>query len=649
MNLPGISRTILVFILVHGFSTHGLKAQTSFVPSKEDIAETAAWFDSLEWPDVTGKRFVEFTFGKYDYAGKVNDGPKAQGFLLGEDEKGFTIFCTGGAGDPMSITRVRKSDPSEPPEARIAHRVIAVADAVEALVARLGGRTEEVREWLTEGWKMSNHASVFVLARFCARLGHKDLAARLDAELQKLGNLSYLPDAPAGHSMFRNGIENEIGRSLTWRASEDFGDTSLSRPELLAHFERIQRDFPANQFHALVGDTVAMLRMMVAEDEAHRLTAKPIEKMSAEEQARELIFRLRDEYHNDLAPEDRPDHLTPMEQLIKLGFVAVPALIETIGDKRFTRSLNSSRNGTAFDRPRTIGECVHELLWRISGRSLDREGAISWWKDFQATGEKAMLIEGIRGGKRDSSNQAGRLMAMDPKACLEACVAGIQAAESDSVAERLISVIGYINLDKATAVLRREMQNHKNLHCRVAAAAGLLRHGGKDSVAWVVGEWRARAMSFKRDVSSGWGDAQTVISFLATCGDLSAMRALTERFPKLDAMEKFKMMEIVLRKVDFDPSADAGAKLPADVESCAEEMGITAFADKTAIDTMSIGSLFGPRVCDLAAIDLSQRWPERYSFDLKGTEPERDAQIVRMTNIWRGLHGLEPLPLPKLP
>jgi len=332
--------------------------------------------------------------------------------------------------------------------------------------------------------------------------------------------------------------------------------------------------------------------------------------------------------------------------------VAVPALIDAIGDKRLMRMLSPrkmSTHASEFESVVTVGECAQNILRRMSGRSMDREEAIAWWKDFQANGEKATLIEGVRAGNRDSRIQAIQLAKIDPKACLDAAVAGIRAAESDWVAAYLISVIGDQNLDEATAVLRDEMKSHKDLHCRVAAAAGLFRHGGKDSVPWVIDEWRTQAPSFVLEDFKPSGKAQSLIGFLATCGDLSAMRAIAEQFPKLDAMEKVLMMYSVLDKARFDSSSYAGAELPADVENCVEDIGITAFADKTVIDGMSIGGFAGPRVCDLAAIRLSRRWPDRYTFDLKATESERDVQIVRMTNIWRASRGLEPLPLPKLP
>jgi hypothetical protein len=227
----------------------------------------------LGWPDVSGKPFVEFTSVSQDENGDGIERPIGKGFLFGEDEKGFTIVCTSAAEDgwmsPLSLTRVKKPDARY--QCTFKHREIALNDAVDALVAPLRGMTtQEQRMRLFGGRKMSHYASVFVLARCCARIGRKDLAERLDAELLNLGYLSRSSDAPAGHSPFRNTVESEIAFPLIWHAVEEFGDTSLSRPELLAHFERIQRDFPASHLHGLVSDTVEMLRMRVKQCGARR-------------------------------------------------------------------------------------------------------------------------------------------------------------------------------------------------------------------------------------------------------------------------------------------------------------------------------------------------------------------------------------------
>jgi hypothetical protein len=368
------------------------QAQSASLPSKEDLAETTAWFDSMKWPDLAGKPFVEFTFGRWEYEeGKFADGPKRRGFLVAEDNTEFTLFSFDLEEHEsyLALTRIPKSDPADPPEIRITRRVVeldAVADGLLTKLQRV--RDQSDKWWMVRGRKLSNHAAVFIFARFCARAGRKDLAKRLDAELLALDDSIWLDDPELSCSSFRDGIESQIARALMWGAIEDCGDAKMTRLQMLAQFERILRDFPASQYHAQASGFAEMLRMMVAEDEAHELATRPFDTMSEEEKVRELIFRLRDQRSLPESPTGGWDKDSPAEQLVKLGHVAVPALIETLGDERLTRFCQPSMaNAFDFDSICTVGQCAQRILGSISGRSLDREGAVSWWKNLQVKGE----------------------------------------------------------------------------------------------------------------------------------------------------------------------------------------------------------------------------------------------------------------------
>jgi hypothetical protein len=563
------------------------------------------------------------------------DGVIDRGFLFAEDKDGFTII---GSALPLSLKRILKHGPTGPPNAEITRRVIKLAAAVEEVVADLQGRNDNATRWFRSGATLTKQTAVFVFARSCARAGRKDLADRLDAELLKLDNDS---------DEFRHSVQQHIAHTLMWSAIEDCGDPKMTRPEMLAQFERILRDIPASSYHAVVGDYAKTLRTMIAQDEAHQRSAQPIETMSVEEKVRELIYRLRDQ-RSFLEVTNSEGRDTPEGQLFKLGAAAVPTLIETLGDKGFTRYLLPSSNGCAPNSPRTIGDCVRDILWKISARGFStREDANSWWRDFRAKGEKAVLIEGVRAGREDSHWQAERLAKIDPNACLEASVAGIRAAKDDEVRLELVHAIAGIKSEGATAALRREMLENKSLEGRVAAASELFRRGAKDSVSVVIEEWRKwepgpEGGQFAHDV-------EPVIAFLDTCGDIAAIKALAERFPRLGVSVKLQILDATIAGQTIDGLLGVGAELPADVERCAEEIGIAALADKTIIEGMSMGDFSIPRVCDYAAIQFTNRWPERYSFKLAGTDFERDVQIARIENTWRESHGLKPLPSPQRP
>src|SRR2546425_2952439 len=112
--------------------------------SKAEIRATATWFESLEWPDLRGKPYVEIIFGKRRIGSKVEEGPRVRGFLLTEDNPSFRVFSDGAiaqsnffsaGGWPFVVQRIPKSSPDTDVDSKITNRVIELSDAVKELLA----------------------------------------------------------------------------------------------------------------------------------------------------------------------------------------------------------------------------------------------------------------------------------------------------------------------------------------------------------------------------------------------------------------------------------------------------------------------------------------------------------------------------------
>jgi hypothetical protein len=58
-------------------------------------------------------------------------------------------------------------------------------------------------------------------------------------------------------------------------------------------------------------------------------------------------------------------------------------------------------------------------------------------------------------------------------------------------------------------------------------------------------------------------------------------------------------------------------------------------------------SFSDPRICDMAACLLSERWPQRYAFDFSASLKARDRQRRECANVWRVAHGLSAVQIPK--
>ena len=124
-------------------------------PSSEEVARTATWFDSLDWPHVRGKPYVEVTFGK-GYGGVKNLMGSYRGFLMAEDEESFSIVADGTDkksdefsvwGWPLTVQQFSRLGWEGKVDPEIRYRVIDLETAVKEVLSELRRRKEEKNEW----------------------------------------------------------------------------------------------------------------------------------------------------------------------------------------------------------------------------------------------------------------------------------------------------------------------------------------------------------------------------------------------------------------------------------------------------------------------------------------------------------------------
>ena len=705
MNAFQTPRKSFVFAL--GMWLALLAAVSAAAPTKEEIAKTAKWFDGLEWPDLRGKPYVEIVFGQVQREvllpgkkqGEVKwiDGPTVRGFLLAQDKQFSTVFLDGVVSHqypgydprralPFVVQRFQSSlEDTDPVHEVVMRRIDLPAAVHEAIAAAHEPKENELVRWAGHGLpKFSQMVALFCLARWCSRAGHADSAELLDAELPKLKEVRLWQ--PGAASMpFRTVVENEIAHTFFLAAKNDcaevevrnLSDQPVPRAVLQTEFAPIARDFPDSADHAEAAHAADILQQMVAEDAKHAPVGwQELKKMSEEGQARELIFELRDQvYVRSYACDPHP--LAPVEELADLGYAVVPALIGTLGDPRLTRSVGGFHWDPEPGSIITFGDCAVDALSRISNRTFgfnekearmgraapwvrserpeqQRKEIEAWWKGVQTKGERASLIESVRAGDDDSPQKAARLAEIDPAAMVEALTAGMDATKNDAACEGLIRQLLRIKSDAATGALRREMQQGKNLQCRVWSAQELIARGATDVVPAMVAELQRRPK--RRHYDSGlWpGDLDPLIAFLGSCGDLAAMKALAARLPQLNPDLRGLVIESLLPK---EPPPKA---IPADVEALAEKMTVAALDDRALAfepwppEAGNSGGFApeagGKRVCDIAAEVLARRWPDRYPLKkapAASTRLERDAQYAELRNAWRVTRGLKPLPAPE--
>jgi hypothetical protein len=254
----------------------------------------------------------------------------------------------------------------------------------------------------------------------CARKGQPDLAGRTLALVRQL-HAEDQRHHPA--RSLQQHVSDEIAHLLMWQSVEAFADPAVSRRELLARFERILEKFPGAPGGPPPGDerfgwvpgghprhareAAALLRQMIAEDEEHaRRPARPPAELTRAEQVAELIFRLRDQSArqttdpgscNVFADERGED--SPAHRLVRIGSEAVPALIDALGDTRFTRCVGHHRSFYFSHHVLRVGDCALAVLEAIAGRRFwqatytnaamvkdgqaaeTRQRVLAWWKE----------------------------------------------------------------------------------------------------------------------------------------------------------------------------------------------------------------------------------------------------------------------------
>jgi hypothetical protein len=458
-------------------------------------------------------------------------------------------------------------------------------------------------------------------------------------------------------------VEREISHALMWKGILDFQDTSVSRKKLLERFEKIVRLFPRSEHYERAKETAEILRQMIREDEEHAKKAvKPFEELSEKEQIAELIYRLRD---HSLYEQNGPG-----DQLVEYGFDAVPLLMELLGDKRFTREICCWRWYCFSHSVIDYDSRARDIIGHIAGVSFSRMGyteesakeAIeSWWAQVQSKGEKNVLIEITRLGTVDSIDAARRLFNKYPDSALEPVIEGARKATFHYERNGLIRIASGIEGNGPVPFLLEELSNGPFLSSRVAAAWGLVRHGYSFAVYPMIREWENLPKKEPGYEDEGYSE---IVEFLTNCGNTRAIGALRKSYGECPVELRLAIISslgsadnLSYISVGHHTGISAGKDEPKGIQEdeavLAAVEALLVFALKDTEEQLGMSGCWNdkpfcdPRICDVAARILVQRWPGRYEFNPTAPLSIRDRQRLEMANIWRTEHGLLTVPIPE--
>lgn len=653
--------------------------------SAADVSSAVAIFAKLGLPSVKEKNFVRFNTGQHwEQEGKLHF-RYAAGWLVEEKPNEVELLTTGLVRLRLKRDRTLPDDwekrRAEHPADQPLPGELTTVDFEKAAEEFAAGSAERyfglaAMEDAAEGG-MSRHADACLFAFWERQRRRADLATKLEAlAVRALQALHKEFHDESATTTLEQAVAHDVAENVRWSAIKAANEGS-PRTELVERWKLIlalPRTSLTDEAKAMV-DAYASL---IDEDSKWReLSVAELEKAPPDERVAYWIHALRDLAARQMMQpggvsvmggfSGLPEHKTnPAEELVKLGWSAIPALIEGLADSRPTRCMGYWRNfapGSYYLL--TTGDCCQQIFEAITGEDIYRRettsGAMSkdgrakqaqkaareWWDKVKATDERAYLVRVVSSGEADGADRASRLIARYPDAALAAIKSGIAAAKSDDVRAYLVSAAGQLEKDDPTDLLEAEAAPDRSMSVRIAATWGLLRRGHREALAPMIKAWE-----------EGHEETQGLLGLLAGSGEPAAIRALGKDLARRPLELRVAVLESFGRggvrfetgERGFSPGKarepESEAKKKAWLEAI-EDLLIAALDDETE-RTGHSGSWNGkeysdPRVCDIAGEILTSDWPDRYAFDLSGVLADRDRQIAAMKNAWRMRRGLAPL------
>jgi hypothetical protein len=270
--------------------------------------------------------------------------------------------------------------------------------------------------------------------------------------------------------------------------------------------------------------------------------------------------------------------------------------------------------------------------------------------------ERRVLVERTAAGDVDGLRAARRLVAAFPAVAIPAFVRAIEATSDAGNRAAYVSLAGTLPGDLPVAFLMSQVATDVNLLSQVTAADALLAHG---RLAWVpplIDVWhRVRRVAPQASSFHDLDATAQVIALFIRSGDPAAIDALAD-----DAEAPVDVRLAVVYTL-LPPDTRSGirgqangaslafgarhvASLPAgETGRAVERLLVDALDDTASRVGLSITyngtSYTDPRVCDMSALVMATRWPDRYHFTWPADVAERDTQIATIRNAWSARTG----------
>jgi len=661
-----------VFALVALLLACGFQSQE---PKRDERQELYEWFDSLGFEALRDGQFVKV---ETKYKGRLT--PIAEyGFLVKGKGDSFTLLKVN-----LSRETVVNGRASRPEEEKIEEP----ADLRSWLEDVRAKRQSKTRRF-GNGFSFYSRGADFVLSRIADLRGFTDLATFF-FEQSKQDDASWTDKRGQPYVVFdeqskkdkapwtdkqwadyAESVKDSLAAMLLEDTVSEFDDIWLSRKEILADMRLIADKFPASGWQQEAAGYASGLKSMVAEDAARKpFSDAQLKAMSPKAQAAELVWQLRNQttYLNRFPYIDATpaEEATPAARLVKLGFNAVPALLNALHDKRYMRGTDNRilRIGGGPMRipdwkPLQIREGAQNVLEQIACRPFlpSREriddsntaavetGAREWWAEAQKLGERQLLIREVRNGASDT--RAARLAGAYPSDAPDAIREGLTHCPEAWQRVNLVHALGFAKTNRAVALARDLMKHGDDPEIRLAAAQVVCQTAAEEAVDAMIREWNEHPAT--RDLAE----------FLLGSGRARAMKAIEDGLNHSGVKQRNNILTWIWvlgvppREFYFFRGQKPGtAEQTADLNTAESLLALELQdlgADVGTSGSFASFSFSDPRMCDLAAMDLGHILPKRYGYAYESSLDARERQRLTFLNIWRKSRGLPPVAVPPKP
>lgn len=398
MTIPYRPAVLLLLLLS---ACQGPSARTTEVASPQPslspaLSQAFAWFDSLGFPDLSQRRYLET--------------PQGHGFVLEDQGETCTLFTR--ALEAQTVSKAPRTvtwwigDGIE--EVVESHLITREADARSACEALLRESREKLQSQDPDdpfGLRRVTRVELFLLGRVCYEQGHFE-TGRAAAQFA-LQSPPYRIDR-RGHLPSFEVLSQDFAYVAIWAAVLEFENTGTGRQELLTRFRQFVTAYPESEHVELAQETVAILTQMVNEEKQRNAPAAS--EPSTRERIADLILRLRDQPGSQRGAPGRctvfepsiGESSTPVDLLVRHGYDAVPQLVDALDDSRFSRAVAHHRPYYFSHYVLRVGDCALQVLEEIADRSffepsstfsyMTKDGEVAetkakvlaWWELVQA-------------------------------------------------------------------------------------------------------------------------------------------------------------------------------------------------------------------------------------------------------------------------